>query len=759
MIGKLTIDKASMNLSYFLYSLIIVSQAGGKCSREDFVQKMSDFLGKEAKKDGKELRTAYNKSKLPRYFGFLDVTKNSDVILTNRGKSLLPYILDGGNDTSPENRYQINPKNRSDFINLIFGSVIFDSFGRNNCGAEQSKTDIEAPKIIFKTLLELEKATSEEIHFIIFGLNRGYFLTFDDAIQEVKKNRLNKYDYKNILQEWNVLNIANDCKLIKIFTDENIQLIQKDKDENVNKYFYSLTPLLDGIHKEQITKLDIIYKPLQIFIYSSDEHSTKLDIWINETILGKLSDTKHVYTYSNHLNELTGQRKGSEFVPGILEQAVLDAFQNPDKSIYLLAKDITEDGLYILLKQYITLFDRKVDILGDQNGYSLKGIYEEDFYNYLVKNSTEAKKRLIKNEVVLPFNFNFIGSMQMSNKNINFDYKFQRCFTDLDGNQSSNNKKSVNIENNPKQETEHNNCLTITREKRTNAIYPLNFIIYGAPGTGKTYVTAEYALGIIENQKISTKNKTPQERKELMERYNKYIKDGQIVFTTFHQNYSYEDFIQGLRPDPKSSEMSFKVVDGIFKDLTDRALEDQKNNYVMIIDEINRANISKVFGELITLIEEDKRWGEANQLPAMLSSGDVFAVPNNLYIIGTMNSADKSISLIDTALRRRFEFIEKKPDASLVQNSTLRDVLEKLNLKLISELDSTDLLIGHSYFLNKKETDLANILNNSIIPLLYEYFYDNRKKVYNVLSEIIKDTPVEINDTDKVGRISVIDKS
>ena len=298
------------------------------------------------------------------------------------------------------------------------------------------------------------------------------------------------------------------------------------------------------------------------------------------------------------------------------------------------------------------------------------------------------------------------------------------------------------------------NCLEIKRDIRKNVIHPLNFIVYGAPGTGKTYSTAEYALSIIENREVDLREKNVEERKSIMASYENYIKKGQIVFTTFHQNYGYEDFIQGLRPDTSKDEMSFKIVDGVFKKIADKALADNDNNYVIIIDEINRANISKVFGELITLIEDDKRWGEVNEACATLQSGDIFAVPNNLYIVGTMNSADKSISLIDTALRRRFEFIEQKPNSKLVKDEILKIILDRLNDKLVVELDSTDLLIGHSYFMNKTSEDLCKILNNSIIPLLYEYFYDNRKKVYNILKDVIKDVDIEIVDA-KVGRICV----
>jgi 5-methylcytosine-specific restriction endonuclease McrBC GTP-binding regulatory subunit McrB len=297
------------------------------------------------------------------------------------------------------------------------------------------------------------------------------------------------------------------------------------------------------------------------------------------------------------------------------------------------------------------------------------------------------------------------------------------------------------------------------KKPRTNKVHPLNFIVYGAPGTGKTYSMVEYALAIVDNISIEDFQKDNQDRKTNITRYKELVNDGQIVFTTFHQNYGYEDFIQGLRPDTSSGTLSFKIVDGVFKKIADRALDDEDNNYVIIIDEINRANISKVFGELITLIEEDKRWGELNEMSVTLQSGDDFVVPNNLYIIGTMNSADKSISLIDAALRRRFEFIEKKPDASLIQDNILRKTFEKINENLVKELDSTDLLVGHSYFMNKTEKDLCKILNNNIIPLLYEYFYDNRKKVANLLKEVIdkSDANVEIVD-DKMGRLSVKDK-
>ena len=288
--------------------------------------------------------------------------------------------------------------------------------------------------------------------------------------------------------------------------------------------------------------------------------------------------------------------------------------------------------------------------------------------------------------------------------------------------------------------------------RRTKKEFELNSILYGAPGTGKTYATAKYALAIVENKKLEAYVGTP--RDEIMKQYNQLMKDEQVVFTTFHQNYGYEDFIQGIRPDTTTAEMRFKTVDGVFKKIAEKAMDKPDKNFVIIIDEINRANISKVFGELITLIEDDKRWGEENAVSVTLPSGEIFAVPNNLYIVGTMNSADKSISLIDTALRRRFEFVEFVPNLELITDRTLKSILEKLNKGISTELNSTDLLVGHSYFINKKADDICTIMNRNIIPLLYEYFFDNKNKVEAQLKNALEGLDVDVI-SNSMGRITI----
>lgn len=291
---------------------------------------------------------------------------------------------------------------------------------------------------------------------------------------------------------------------------------------------------------------------------------------------------------------------------------------------------------------------------------------------------------------------------------------------------------------------------------RTNAIHPLNQILFGAPGTGKTYSTVEFALAIIEERPVNLSLISIDERKRRMEQYNDFVKSGRVVFTTFHQSYGYEEFIQGIRPEEVAGNIGFKKTDGIFKIIADKALDDPEKNYVIIIDEINRGNISKIFGELITLIEDDKRHGEINEISVTLPLGDVFTVPNNLYIIGTMNSADKSISLLDTAIRRRFNFIEMSPNPAVIENEILRKVLENLNGYLRKEFRSADLLIGHSYFIGKSEEDICSIMNRNIIPLLYEYFYDDEGKVKKALDCLVG-TNVIIDES-YTGRIRVKEK-
>lgn len=396
------------------------------------------------------------------------------------------------------------------------------------------------------------------------------------------------------------------------------------------------------------------------------------------------------------------------------------------------------------------------------------------------------------------------------------------------------------------------------KNKATIKQTTLNQILYGPPGTGKTYHTIDRALEILG---IDCKDKTREERKELFEAYKQ---KGQIEFVTFHQNYSYEEFVEGIKPNEKEGAITYKTKSGVFKNIATKALEaifqqtslsrifyeymfsfiklqnkeieiektkfhfdnteqaiicgkDFKvdydtlvnffNNqyiknypsyealkkhydnhfkkytqieffqkmqterfydaisrivknpeipnppYILIIDEINRGNISKIFGELITLIEPSKRIGASEELKVKLpysgtSDKPLFGVPSNLYIIGTMNTADRSITSIDTALRRRFEFEEMMPDPSKLKDNMEGINLEKM-LKAINErieyLCGREKTIGHAYLIEVDSLQsLKNNFQNKIIPLLQEYFYND----YEAISAVLNDNGMIRNNQD-----------
>ena len=225
---------------------------------------------------------------------------------------------------------------------------------------------------------------------------------------------------------------------------------------------------------------------------------------------------------------------------------------------------------------------------------------------------------------------------------------------------------------------------------------------------------------------------------------------------TFHQSYSYEDFVEGIRPQTTDGGISYEVRDGLFKAFCNRARQDPKHRYALFIDEINRGNISRIFGELITLIEADKRawWDDENHLVDGMEitlpySSERFGVPKNLDIYATMNTADRSIALMDAALRRRFRFIELMPEPMQITGNqgdgyipdgeggllSLRDLLKAINLRL-RYLLHRDQTFGHAYFMEVKDIDsLRHAMVYDIIPMLAEYFYDDWQQIRRVLAD------------------------
>jgi hypothetical protein len=498
------------------------------------------------------------------------------------------------------------------------------------------------------------------------------------------------------------------------------------------------------------------------------------------------------------------------------------------KSIFIFYSDKKIVGFYgngAIVEKKVK--DNVLNLRGDQN---ISFVLENKIENIVEKGYLEEGKRIgqggfnyiYKNETVLKI---LDEALQLNPNQKEEILRLKEWFMkETQSNQSSENKnKSSNI--------------------------PLNQILYGPPGTGKTYNT------VLEAAKIVTGNETIS-YDEALKVFNENL-NNQIEFITFHQNYSYEDFIQGLRPDTENGkDLSFEKKDGVFKRIADKAYQNlilsdskpeeynklnafiaslerlkekvndnedhifindtayfvdveedafrytgknwtlgekgftgfrmkysdlieifkanvqtrqdikklnnisglakqhasyfikayqiilsdlkefevnekiERKNYVIIIDEINRANISRVFGELITLIEEDKRSHGKIPMRVTLPSGDSFIVPSNLYIIGTMNTADKSISLLDIALRRRFEFVPMYPNTQ-IEGVNSPTVLETINAEIIKR-KGHDFTIGHAYFMGDNYS-LEKTINSKVIPLLLEYFMNDEKEVATIL--------------------------
>jgi 5-methylcytosine-specific restriction protein B len=271
-------------------------------------------------------------------------------------------------------------------------------------------------------------------------------------------------------------------------------------------------------------------------------------------------------------------------------------------------------------------------------------------------------------------------------------------------------------------------------------------ILYGPPGTGKTYHATAAA------NELAARTAFRKTFHDLTEVERKAVTgvDGLVHLCTFHPGFGYEDFIEGLRPKTANGQMTFELRDGIFKRLCTEASKQPSRRFFLVIDEINRGDLPRILGELITVIELDKR-DRSITLPV---SGLLFVVPTNIFVIGTMNTADRSVSLLDTALRRRFGFIELMPDSTLLAGRKVGGLLigawlDAVNLRLRRHLkrDARNLQIGHAYLMPPQPitsvAEFARVLRDDIIPLLEEYCYDD----FGMLRDILGTTLVDLDAT------------
>ena len=307
-----------------------------------------------------------------------------------------------------------------------------------------------------------------------------------------------------------------------------------------------------------------------------------------------------------------------------------------------------------------------------------------------------------------------------------------------------------------------------------------NIILQGAPGTGKTYNSAAIALATLGITNIDLND-----HKAVMKEYESLQNNHQIFFTTFHQSLDYEDFVEGLKPHVHTNEhgesigVTYEPEDGIFKRACNAVVADEsKDNaktdksVVLIIDEINRGNVSKIFGELITLLESDKRDKGEHPIKVTLPySKTMFGVPSSLYIIGTMNTTDRSTGTLDYALRRRFAFVTLQSDSSVIEKHYNKINNQELKCKALDLFNNIkafitspkhrygdwsidDLMVGHSYFIASSEDELSNKIEYEILPLLSEYIADGILNVKDEEKKIAFDswrslTPIPIIEEDE----------
>lgn len=386
---------------------------------------------------------------------------------------------------------------------------------------------------------------------------------------------------------------------------------------------------------------------------------------------------------------------------------------------------------------------------------------KEEINKILGKNpglNSENKDQIINN-VIKDSNWYSVIALSMYQNGKNNKYKVAELVEQKIIKAFSSIRENKNIKStlwSQMQRHTHKNCLyvNVSDSKR------LSPFLFEKNENSEWYLT-ESGIGYVEEN-------LSEQLEQLNSKNNIRKLEDFYVFFTFHQSYSYEDFVEGIKPkindDEEYSSVYYEYNKGIFKEICQLANSDPNNKYLLIIDEINRGNISKIFGELITLIEIDKRVvpnGERifentvinnEQLLVTLPyTKSKFGVPNNLYILGTMNTSDRSIASIDIALRRRFKFIEMMPDSSLVADfdCNFKEIFKELNNKIKILLDR-DHQIGHSYFINTKyKNENENNNNNNIdilkkiwfseiIPLLNEYFYCDWEKLKLIIPGFIK---------------------
>ncbi len=692
MIGRLTFDKSSQDVDLLLYSVYLINEYGHNgvirrnFDRNSFVERMADYMHEDAyNAEGNEVRTIFNKSLYAQYYGFIDRIQDSEgkecLRITNRGKRLLPFISLESTDDGFE---CVIREDKLRYVqDLVWESVLFDPHGKHNNGAQTSKTDVDPLGVIFTTIMTLGYASNDEIFYVLFSLNRGDKGTlhinksYSELIDDIRHNRdVGDLDYSELFEDWNVTNKVDDAKVINIFTDPNFRILVKRTGDDGIEYNY----IDDSCHRffSFFRLVDSVSQPKQLLLYSDSPNSCRS--WIKETLLGRFGDTRNVL-------EVVEKDSSIEEIEASFREVVTRAQSNPFNDYYWCIVAETESALKDILSTFNPAFERINDLPSRQHGYSC-AVLEPAGSNHLL----------------LPPNFNIIPIIKTKSPIMTepiFDGTFKRLKIDE-------REETITVpSDNPFDEKLFKEYLSLLLNNG-------NLILTGAPGTGKTFLAKAMAASIVGG--CAWDDLSAEQKKR-------------CGFVQFHPSYDYTDFVEGLRPD---SDGKFKRRDGVFKEFCKMALDVDGKECVFIIDEINRGELSKIFGELFYAIEPDYRGTEGivmTQYNEMVEKEDDFKggfyIPDNVFIIGTMNDVDRGVEAMDFAVRRRFVWREITADESAKNMGITGDAYAKMVAvnNMLSQKGLSDAYhIGGAYFRKLKDGDFNELWNLRLKGVISEYF-------------------------------------
>jgi len=601
------------------------------------------------------------------------------------------------------------------------------------------------------------KPSYKELDEMLDDLNK-FFNKFipivNEAIEEVKRKHPDFEAHRITPEEFEEMHtsmLERQEKYNTVETDEGIDQTEERIYLDQLKYFIQKLGVKQGdpriVFSRQKERYNFTIGQRWTFCYYPNHPKGSFNVISNEPLNESADpyDGEAVEAYMNHFESITDVKKYSDRILSAMKQEL----NRTTKSSFLKFNDSHfENAVFGKVREIKThsALSPLNQILYGPPGTGKTYFLKEHYFEKYTSKETSLTKREHFEEVVRDLTWWQVVAIALLEKN-------NQSVSDLVKNDWVSYKAQVSESKNVR--------ATIWGTLQMHTVNESDTVSYKQRSAPLIFdKNKDKTWGILEEE---TAEQVP-ELHDLLDEVNNFNpnpdkKIKRYVFTTFHQSFSYEDFIEGIKPVLSSldndSPMNYKIEDGVFKELCKRAESDPDNRYAIFIDEINRGNVSAIFGELITLIESDKRLGEVNEMKVKLPySKKQFGVPSNLDIYGTMNTADRSVEALDTALRRRFSFKEMMPKPELLKDKgenesghvggiDLVKLLTTINDR-IEVLVDRDHTIGHSYFLKvKNDKGLKNVFKDKVIPLLQEYFFGDYSKMEMVIGSYFfeKDIP------------------